>query len=143
MRVTGKRTGIRPPTLYLCCRPLQEVDSYKYLGIVLSSDLSWTQNIQSTCGKVRKLIGLIYRHFYQCSNSESLFQMYISLVCPHLEYASQVWNPYRTGEINSLENVQKFALQMCADSSYDNLLQLFSHPSLQQCRLYLDLLHHV
>ena len=109
MRVTRKRTGIHPPTLHLCCWPLQ--DTYKYLGIVLSSDLSWTQNIQSTCGKVRKLIGLIYRHFYQCSNSESLFQMYISLVCPHLEYANQVWNPYKTGEINSLEDVQKFALR--------------------------------
>ena len=34
MRVTRKRTGIRPPTLHLCCQPLQEVDSYKYLGIL-------------------------------------------------------------------------------------------------------------
>ena len=62
---------------------------------------------KSTCGKARKQIGLIYRYF---SNSESLFQMYISLVRPHLEYASQVWNPYKAGEINSLEDVQKFAL---------------------------------
>ena len=144
MRVTSKRTGIRPPTLYLRCQPLQEVDSYKYLGILLSSDLSWSQHIQSTCGKARKLIGLIYRRFYQCSNSERLFQMYISLVRPHLEYryASQVWNPYKTGEINSLEDVQKFALRMCAkhwDSSYDDLLQPFSLPSLQQRREYLDL----
>ena len=142
MRVTRKRSGIYPPTLYLCCQPLQEVDSYKYLGILLSSDLSWTQHIQSICGKARKLIGLIYRRFYQCSNSESLFQMYVSLVRPHLEYASQVWNTYKTGDINSLENVQKFALRMCAkqwDSSYNDLLQLFSLPSLQQRRLYLDL----
>ena len=138
MRVTRKRTGIRPPTLHFCCWPLQEVDSYKYLGILLSSDLSWTQHIQSTCGKVRKLIDLIYRHFYQCSNSESLFQMYISLVRLHLEYANQVWNPYKTGEINSLEDVQKFALWMCA-KHWDSLwrsIQLFTQPSLQQCRLY-------
>ena len=36
--------------------------------------------------------------------------------------------------------VQKFALRMCGkhwDSSYDDLLQLFSLPSLQQRRLYL------
>ena len=118
------------------------MDSYKYLRILLSSGLSWTQHIQSTCGKARKLISLIYQHFYQCSNSESLFQMYISLVRPHLEYASQVWNPNKAGEINSLEDVQKFALRMCAkhwDSGYDDLLQLFSLSSLQQHRLYLDL----
>ena len=37
-----------------------------------------------------ELIDLIYRCFYLCSNSESLFQMYISLVRPHLEHVSQV-----------------------------------------------------
>ena len=68
--------------------------------------------------------------------------MYISLVRPHLEYASQVWNTYKTGEINSLEGVQKFALRMCTkqwNSSYNDLLQLCSLPTLQQRRLYLDL----
>ena len=47
-----------------------------------------------------------------------------------------------SGEINSLESVQKFALRMCTkqwNSSYDDLLQLCSLPTLQQCRLYLDL----
>ena len=142
MRVTRKRTGVCPPTLYLCREPLQEVNSYKYLGILLSSDLSWSQHIQSICGKARKLTGLIYRCFYQCSSPESLLQMYISLVRPHLEYASQVWNTYKTGEINSLEGVQKFALRMCTkqwNSSYNDLLQLCSLPTLQQSRLYLDL----
>ena len=72
--------------------------------------------------------------------------MHISLVRPNLEYASQVWNPYKVGEVNSLEHVQKFALRMCTkswDSSYQELLQLFSLyiciPDLQQCRLHLDL----
>ena len=60
-------------------------------------------------------------------------QMYISLVRPNLEYASQVWNPYKVGEVNSLEHVQKFALRMCTkswDTSYQELLQLFSLPDL-------------
>ena len=142
MRVTRKRPGICPPTLYLCCQPLQEVDSYKYLGILLSSDLSWAQHIQSICGKAKKLAGLIYRRFSQHSNPESLLQMYVALALPHLEYASPVWSTSKVGEIISLENVQKFALRMCAkqwETSYDELLQLFSLPSLQDRRLYLDL----
>ena len=142
MRVTRKRPGICPPTLYLCCQPLQEVDSYKYLGILLSSDLSWAQHIQSICGKAKKLVGLIYRRFSQHSSPESLLQMYVALARPHLEYASPVWSTSKVGEINSLEKVQKFALRMCAkqwETSYDELLQLFSLPSLQDRRLYLDL----
>ena len=55
------------------------------------------------------------------------------IIRPNLEYASQVWNPYKVGEVNSLEHVQKFALHMCAkswDTSYQELLQLFSLPDL-------------
>ena len=33
-----------------------------------------------------------------------------SFIRPHLDYASIVWNPHLKGEIESLENVQKFAL---------------------------------
>ena len=32
--------------------------------------------------------------------------MYISLVRLNLEYASQVWSPYKVKEVNSLEHVQ-------------------------------------
>ena len=113
MKVTRKRTGVCPPTLQLCGQPLQEVDSYKYLEVLLSSDRSWTQHIESLSSKARKLTGLIYHRFYQQSSPENLFQMYVSLVRSHLEYASEVWSTYKTGEIQSLENVQKFALRMC------------------------------
>ena len=63
--------------------------------------------------------------------------MYISLVCLHLEYVSQVWiwSTYKICAIKDLENVQKFALRMRAkqwSSSYEDLLQLFSQPSLQR-----------
>ena len=128
--------------LTLYGQPLEKVNTYKYLGLLLSSDLSWTQHINNICTKAKKLLGLIYRRFYQFSTPASLFQMYISLVRPNLEYASQVWSPYKVGEVNSLEHVQKFALRMCTkswDTSYQELLQLFSLPDLQQRRLYLDL----
>jgi len=68
--------------------------------------------------------------------------MYLTLVHPHLENASQVWNTSKIGEIDSLENLQIFTLRVCLkqlNSGYDELLQLFSLPTLQQCRLYLDL----
>ena len=49
------------------------------------------------------------------TNSDALFHLYQSLVCPHLEYASSVWSPYRTGEIKALEDVHKFAFRICKD----------------------------
>ena len=75
--------------------------------------------------------------------------MYISLVHPNLEYqyASQVWSPYKVGEVTSVEHAQTFVLRMSAknwDNSYHELLELLFPPDLQQRRLYLDLcIYHV
>jgi hypothetical protein len=142
MYVTRKPQSQFTPCLQLHDQELERVSTYKYLGLLLSNDLSWSHHIKHLCSKARKILGLIYRRFYQFSSSESLFQMYISLVCPNVEYASQVWNPYKIGEVNSIESVQKFALRMCSknwNAGYEELLELFSLPDLHQRRLYLDL----
>ena len=39
-------------------------------------------------------------------------QLYISMVRPHLEYAFQVWSPFRVGDISRLEKVQKRATEI-------------------------------
>ena len=41
--------------------------------------------------------------------------LYVSLVCPHLEYASEIWNSHSTGDIQVLEEVQKHATNLVPD----------------------------
>ena len=68
-----------------------------------------------------------------------ILRLYLFLVRPHLEYASQVWSPYTSKDIQVLEKVQKFALRMCAknyQSEYAELLELFDIPSLEIRRLF-------
>ena len=67
----------------------------------------------------------------------------MSLVRPHLEYASQVWSPHINKDITLLENVQKFAFKLCTkqwDLVYEQLLVLLDLTRLSTRRLYLDLL---
>ena len=95
----------------------------------------------SLCSRVRKFLSLLYRKYYQYAEPEILLQLYIYLVHPHQEYASPVWNPYLQKNINTLEDVQKYALRMCSkywDQAYSRLLQLFHIPTLSQRRLHLD-----
>ena len=111
MMVSRKRNHITP-SLPLCSNgaALETVPTFKYLGVLLSSDLSWSNHVQSICSKARKLIGLLYRRYYHYSDSNTLLQLYLSLVRPHTEYAAPVWDPLLLRDINSLESVQKFAL---------------------------------
>ena len=57
----------------------------------------------------------------------TLLQLYISLVRPHLDYASAIWSPYLSKGKIELENIQKFACHMATglwDTSYQDLLEL-------------------
>ena len=67
-----------------------------------------------------------------------------SFIRPHLDYTSIVWNPHLKGEVESLENVQKFALWVCLkswDSEYNELLRVANLPPLHKRRAQLSLCH--
>ena len=42
-------------------QPLDRVRQYKYLGVVLTDDLTWSTHISEITNKARKIIGLIYQ----------------------------------------------------------------------------------
>ena len=111
----------------------------------MSKDLSWSPHIDEICSKARKVLGLLFRRYYQFSSSETIRQLYISLVRPHLEYACHVWAPHTSKDINSLESVQKFACKMIScrwsGASYEELLTITNLPALEKRRLELKLCH--
>ena len=117
---------------------LEQVEMFKYVGVLQSHDLSWGEHIQAICSKARKILGLLYRRFYNNAPSSTLLQLYISLVRPHLDYASAIWSPYLTKDKIELENIQKFACRMATglwDTSYQDLLELVDLPTLECRRL--------
>ena len=52
-------------------------------------------------------LGLIYMKLFKLFHN---IQLYLSLIHPSLEYASQVWDSNLSKDIDVLENIQKFAL---------------------------------
>ena len=95
MVISRKHTPTLSPTpLYLHDSPLERVDSYRCLGLLLTDNLSWSPHIASTYSKAMKVLGLLYRRFYGYADSDSLKQLYLTLVRPHLDYACQVWDPH-------------------------------------------------
>ena len=143
MVISRKRNSVKPHAQFtLNSSPLEQVETFKYLGLLLSSDLSWSSHIDFICAKARKLIGLLYRRFYGNVDNRSLLELYSVLVRPHLEYAAPIWDPHFIKDTNKLESVQRFALKMCLkqwDLGYQDLLDLSQFPTLENRRLYLKL----
>ena len=103
------------PSLSLSNVPLERVSSFCYLGVTLTSSLSWSTHILSICRKARKILGLIFRHFYPHSSPSTILRLYTSLVRPHLEYCFTVCDPPSSSHLSRrLESVQLFALKLAS-----------------------------
>ena len=145
MLISRKRIHtLAPPSLTVDGILLTQVMEYKYLGVTIASDLSWSPYIMKLCNKARKIIGVFYRRFYRNSSSSTLLKLYLSHIRPHLEYCSAVWNPHLKGDITELEKVQKYALKVCMkswDTSYEDLLATSNVPSLEFRRKHNSVCH--
>ena len=147
MLITQKHLhSIPPPRLFINPETeLSQVNSVKYLGIQITTDMSWSTHITNICSKTRKFIGLMYRQFHLCK-PETALKLYNAFIRPHMEYASIMWDPYHCKDIQMLENTQKFALRTCFkdwSSQYTDLLEHASLPSLASHRKQAKLCHPV
>ena len=141
MVISRKKSPFSHP-LYLNGVALDQVSSFKYLGITISHDLTWSTHIGKICGKARQTLGLLYRQFYRKCDSKSLLKLYISLVRPHLEYACSVWAPHTHKNILSIERVQMFGVKMISgewNAPYSENLNHLGLVSLERRRLDLSL----
>ena len=100
----SRRRNITCPAMVLNNQLMELVQTYKYLGVVVSSDLSGSKHIQFIGVKAKKILGLLYRNFAKhISDPSTILKLYKALVRPHLEYAAQVWSPHMLKDIQMLE----------------------------------------
>ena len=125
------------PPLLLSCTSFERVYYFKYLGLILSCNLSWSRHITTIIKRAKRLIGLIYRQFHSLSSSKTLLSLYTTIVRPVLEYGSSIWDPASTSLSSSLESVQHFALKMILKSwstPYTDLLSSLNLSTLEHRR---------
>lgn len=91
--------------------PITPVEKQNDLGVVISSDLTWTSHIQYVSGRANRTLYLISKAFPDCSlNNLGLF--YKTYIRPVLEYAGPVWHPALQKDIDLLENIQRKATRL-------------------------------
>ena len=84
---------------------IEREEIIKDLGVYFDSRLTFDAHINDKINKAYSILGIIKRNFNSLSH-EAFLSMYKALVRSHLEYAVQVWNPYKKEYIEKLERVQ-------------------------------------
>ena len=92
MQVTASRKHIASE-YKLHGHVLETVTSAKYMGIDLSSNMSWGPHIDRITGNANKTLGFIKRNI-KTKVPRVRELAYNALVRPQLEYAAPVWDPH-------------------------------------------------
>ena len=87
---------------------LESVPAAKYLGVTIADDLSWSKLIDFTTKRANQTLGFLKRNI-RVHNKDLKSVAYKTLVRPQLEYASTVWYPHTTTDINNVEAVRRRA----------------------------------
>ena len=131
------------PEYYLSDKKLKVANEFKDLGVIVSSDLSWSNQVASTVKKANRIVGLIKRTIG--FSSTSIFStLYKSLVRPVLEYAAPVWSPYLVKDVKALERVQRRASRIAlkqkrGEMPYNERCKLLKWDTLEKRRKFLSL----
>ena len=78
----------------------------KDLGVIMQEGGAFTAQRESIVQKCKRQIAWILRTF-RTRKAEPMLTLFKSLVVPHAEYCSQLWNPVNIGDIAQLEGIQR------------------------------------
>ena len=115
--------------------------SFRYLGVTISSDLSWNTHITTITARANRLLGFI-RVVARGASTNAIFSLYKSLVLPILEYGVPAWHPTTLTQIKQVERVQRTATrialkQMRGEMAYADRLKALNWFTLSSRRDYL------
>lgn len=116
-----------------CCYSLRNnniaiVSKYKYLGVTLTSNLSWSTHISDICTSALRKLWFLKRKL-KSAPSQTKLLAYNTCVRSKLEYASIIWDPHTKKDILQLERINRKAVRFIFGKyrridSPSNLMQL-------------------
>ena len=135
----NKRTKINYP-YKLHNHKLQQVHTFKYLGLTLQSNLKWDSHtyINNITANANKTLGFLKRNL-QINSQHIKEHTYKALIRPKLEYCSSVWDPHQHNQINQIEKTQRRAARYTTNryhntSSVQDMIDNLNWPTLQTRR---------
>ena len=106
LHITNKRKKIQS-SYYIHGQQLITADTAKYLGVHLKNNLNWTDHIKTVTKNASGVSAFLQRNIRPYPRkTKALCYMYLTLVCPILEYACTVWDPHTKDNIYRMKMVK-------------------------------------
>ncbi len=121
---------------------LNNITSEKDLGILVDDELEYEAHIAEIIQKANKTLGIIKRNFRNIGIKTFLL-LYKAMVRSKLEYAQNVWSPYKMKYIEKIEKVQRRATKLLPNlckKSYEERLRKIGLPTLAYRRVRGDMI---
>ena len=119
MHVCTARAPVPPPQLNIGPHQLQVVNTFKLLGVVLDSHLSWGSHVASIVKAASYRLYMLRRLKSLGTPADELKGVYTSFILPKLVYASPAWSSsLNATQLNQLEKVQKRACRVILGPEY-------------------------
>ncbi len=142
LTLKGCSSFLDTENLYIANNLLPAFVSVNDLGVLIDCDLTFTAHISGVISKAKQRIYLLFKSF-QTRNISLMVFAYITYVLPILEYCSTIWSPSKLGDIDRLEDVQRYFTKRLDGLwylNYENRLIACSLRSLELRRLLNDLI---
>ena len=125
------RVSLPKPVLMLEQQIVQEVGSYKYLGIIIDANLRWKEQAQRATANATKWI-LQFRRLTRPSTgvgAKLMRQLYLAVALPKITYGIDIWytpphkpvgrtrNSGSVGALRNLTKIQRIATLAITDNT--------------------------
>lgn len=123
---------------------IKRKESVRDLGVTLDSKLTFELHINNIVTKATQMLGFILRTSKLLYYLDTFILLYYTYVRPHLEHASQIWNPRYITYVHRIERVQEKFLSYInfrsfyAFQSNEDIRQFFKIPKLNCRRIISD-----
>ena len=94
------------PDIMISGSKINQVDKAKFLGVIIDDKLNWSNHTNHVIKKISKGIGIIIkaRKYF---HSETLLNLYNTMVLPFISYSIHVWGKAANTHLNKIHILQK------------------------------------
>ena len=87
-------------------REIQPKQCVRDLGVIMNDSLTFANHVDKVCADAKKYTGLLMRTF-NTRDPYIMKTLWTSIIQLRIDYCSQLWSPYKAGDILKLENLPR------------------------------------